>query len=68
MANYKQTCLSATERVYHTNRLPSHVIIERWRETMNSRVFFSKENKVKRSNSESLDAKIKVILLKKKKQ
>ncbi|MDY3695749.1 MAG: tyrosine decarboxylase [Proteus mirabilis] len=68
MANYKQTCLSATERVYHTRTVDTLTCYHREmaKILMNSEYSFPKENKVKRNNSESLDAKIKSNTIEKK--
>lgn len=68
MANYKQTCLSATERVYHTRTIDTLTCY--YREMINilmdSEYSFPKANKMKRNNSESLDAKIKSNTIEKK--
>lgn len=68
MANHKQTCLSATERVYHTRTVDTLVCYHREmaKILMNSEYCFPKENKVKKNDSDNLETKIKNHTIEKK--
>ncbi|WP_193016591.1 MULTISPECIES: pyridoxal-dependent decarboxylase [Gammaproteobacteria] len=60
MANHKQTCLSATERVYHIQTVDTLACYHREmaKILMNSEYSFPKANKVKINSSDNIDVKI----------
>lgn len=68
MANHKQTCLSATERVYHTRTVDTLACYHREmaKILMNSEYSFPNANKAKKNNSDNLETKIKNCTIEKK--